>query len=157
MKISKILDLIFSIYLEDAHIILKIFGIKMRFKFGLIDRFEASCCIPNLKELKAKNVIFIHPVGIVINKHVQIGENTLIYQNVTIGDGKRNPETGRTSPIIGKNVVIYSNSVIIGGITIGDKAIIGAGSVVLHDVPAGATVAGNPAKIISHKISAPRS
>lgn len=142
------IERLFAFYMEDAHLVLKIFGLKMRFKAPNINRLEVSCCISNLKELQEKNVQFMHPVGVVINKQSEIGENTLILQNVTIGKGKFNSETGRSSPKIGKNVKIYANAVIIGGITVGDDAVIGAGSVVLHDVPAGATVAGNPARII---------
>jgi serine O-acetyltransferase len=51
-------------------------------------------------------------------------------------------------PTIGDNVTIYANSVIIGGIKIGDNAIIGAGAVVVKDVPPKAVVAGNPAIIL---------
>ena len=54
-------------------------------------------------------------------------------------------------PTLGDNVDLGCNSVIIGGIHVGNGAIIGAGSVVLHDVPAGAVVAGNPAKIVKTK------
>ena len=51
-------------------------------------------------------------------------------------------------PIIGDNVDIGSNSVLLGAIKIGDNAVIGAGAVVLHDVPPGDVVAGNPARSI---------
>ena len=51
-------------------------------------------------------------------------------------------------PIIGDNVDIGSNSVLLGAIKIGDNSVIGAGSVVLHDVPPGDVVAGNPARSI---------
>jgi putative colanic acid biosynthesis acetyltransferase WcaB len=55
------------------------------------------------------------------------------------------------SPVIGDNVEIGSNVVIIGDISIGDGAIVGAGSVVTKDVPAHAVVVGNPARIIKFK------
>jgi serine O-acetyltransferase len=83
-----------------------------------------------------------HPYATIINAE-QIGENLYINQLVTIGDkdGKR--------PRIGNNVQIHTNAIIIGAITIGDNAIIGAGAVVVKDVPDNAIVAGNPAKIIN--------
>jgi serine acetyltransferase len=51
-------------------------------------------------------------------------------------------------PVIGNNVTVGSNVVIIGDITIGDHVLIGAGSVVIKDVPSNCVIAGNPAKII---------
>lgn len=68
-----------------------------------------------------------------------IGKNLTVYQGVTFGvhDGSR--------PIVGDNVTVYPNSVIVGGIKIGDNATIGALSYVSHDVPPGTTVIGCPA------------
>ena len=54
-------------------------------------------------------------------------------------------------PKLGNNVTIGCHSQLLGPITIGDNAVIGAGSVVIHDVPANAVVAGNPAKEIVQK------
>ena len=64
---------------------------------------------------------------------------------VTVGEvnGKR--------PVIGNNVSIYTGAIVIGNITISNNAVIGAGSVVVKDVPENAVVVGNPAKIIKHK------
>lgn len=83
-----------------------------------------------------------HPIGIVIGKEVKIGEFCTIYQGVTIG--KRNGEY----PKIGDNVCIYPNSTIVGGVTIGNNVIIGAGSVVLKNVYDNEIIAGVPAKKI---------
>lgn len=84
-----------------------------------------------------------HPNGIVINTRVCIGPNCLIFQQVTIGIGR-----GQAPPTLGGHVDIGAGAKILGGITIGDHAIIGANSVVLQDVPTGATVAGIPARRI---------
>ncbi len=86
-----------------------------------------------------------HPTGVVIGDRVIIGDLCTIYQNSTIGqkDGKY--------PVIGNNVTIYPSSIIIGGISIGDNVIIGAGSVVLKDVKQGTVVVGNPARQLRNK------
>lgn len=141
----------FAFYKENAHMVIRFFGIKMTFYCPFINQIEDCCCIPDLKRLYDNNVKFAHPVGIVINKYAQIGMNCTIYQNVTIGTGKKNPITNLDVPIIGDNVTIFANAVIVGGITIGDNVTIGAGSVVLKDVPSNCTVAGNPARIIKYE------
>lgn len=141
-------NFLFNIYEEDLHIVLKVLGIKLRLKNNRITPLKELCCIPNLENFKQKQTKFPHPIGIVINKNVKIGNNCTIYQNVTIGSGKRPPPTGTDCPEIGNNVTIYANTVIAGGIKIGDNSIIGAGSIVIKDVPANTTVAGNPAKIL---------
>lgn len=78
----------------------------------------------------------------------RIGGGTTIYQNVTLGAG--NGEGENIWPTIGKNCKIYSGAVVIGNITVGDGAIIGANAVVTKDVPSKAVVAGVPAKIIRY-------
>ena len=145
--IKKIMKRIFAVYKEDGALIFVILGIKIKFKYPGLNRLEEICAIQNLEKLLENNTKFPHPIGIVINKNAKIGKNCTIWQNVTIGDGFRD-KNGSRYPIIGDNVEIFANAVIIGGITIGDNAVIGAGSVVVHDVPANAIVAGNPAKII---------
>lgn len=96
-----------------------------------------------------ENFMIHHPLGIVINPGVVIGNNCSIRQNTTIGN-----KTGGTEncPVIGNNVDIGANAVIIGDIKIGNNVVIGAGAVVVKDVPDNAVVAGNPAKIIRYKI-----
>ena len=71
-----------------------------------------------------------------------IGRDFYCLQNVTLGNG----HGGR--PTIGNGVRIYTGAIVYGGISIGDNAVIGAGAVVRKDVPAGCTVAGNPAFIV---------
>ncbi len=75
----------------------------------------------------------------------RIGRNCQIWHNVTIG--RKHPHQG-SLPVIGNNVRICTGAIVIGDITIGDNAIVGAGAIVTHDVPANAIVAGNPAKVI---------
>lgn len=86
-----------------------------------------------------------HPYATILNAE-KIGENVYINHLVTIG------EKNGKKPIVGNNVELHANSVVIGGITIGDNVKIGAGAVVVKDVPSHATVVGNPAKIILHNV-----
>ena len=94
------------------------------------------------KLIREKNTVFPHPVGIVIAETATIGNNCKIFQNVTIG------ANAGLYPVIEDNVTIYANAVIIGDVHIGKNAVIGAGSVVLHDVPENEIWAGNPAHFI---------
>ena len=87
-----------------------------------------------------------HPYMVMVNENTVIGENCTFYHNVTIGSRQFGMVAG--APIIGDDVIIYPNACIIGKITIGARAIIGAGSIVLNDVPPNTVVAGNPAKVV---------
>lgn len=89
-----------------------------------------------------------HGMGTVIGETAIIGDDCLIYHNVTLGgtsfkDVKRHPT-------VGNNVMIGAGAQIIGPISIGDNAKVGTNSVVVRDVEANTTVAGIPAKIITH-------
>ena len=87
--------------------------------------------------------------GIVINPNASIGEGTYIQHGVTIGamDDKKNIE----APKIGCNCYIGAKAIIIGGVFIGDNAKVGAGAVVVSDVPEGTTAVGVPAEILFPK------
>lgn len=84
-----------------------------------------------------------HGGPIVVSRYTSFGNNVNISQFTTIGT---NNEEGAN---IGNNVYIGPNVCIIGGVTIGNNVTIGAGSIVTKDIPDGATVAGNPAKILN--------
>lgn len=79
----------------------------------------------------------------------KMGKNCQVWQGVTIGKARSGVKEQR--PIVGNNVKIYANSLVLGGITIGDNAIIGAASVVLESVPPNCTVVGNPARIVKRR------
>lgn len=87
----------------------------------------------------------VHNGPIVINVSAVIGDNVDIYQNTTIGS------MFLKAAQIGNNVYIGPSVCIVEDVKIGDGVTIGAGSVIVKDVEAGTTVAGNPAKVISHK------
>lgn len=129
----------------NGHIYINLFGLKIKFKNPIINQLGDCCCIPKLQRLKDNNTVFPYPVGIVISPSAIIGKNCTIYQNVTIGQ-----KNGKNAAIIGDNVLICANACILGNIKIGDNAIIGAGAVVIKDVPANAVVAGNPAEVIKY-------
>lgn len=89
-----------------------------------------------------------HGVGLVVNHQTVIGDYCTLRHCTTIGNKQLADGSYSDSPKIGNYVDIGSNVVILGAITVGDYAVIGAGSVVVKDVPTGAVVAGNPAKVI---------
>ncbi len=85
-----------------------------------------------------------HPNGIVIHPAAEIGPNCLLFQQVTIGAG----EDG--VPILEGHVDVGAGAKILGAVTIGRHAKIGANAVVVNDVPSRATAIGVPAKIVPH-------
>ena len=87
-----------------------------------------------------------HGTGVVVGETAVIGDNVSILQGVTLG-GTGKAEEDR-HPKIGNGVLIGAGAKVIGNIKVGDCARIGAGSVVVKDVPPNVTVAGVPAKVI---------
>ena len=83
-----------------------------------------------------------HGMGVVIGETAEIGENVTIYQGVTLGG--TGFATGKRHPTVEDNVTIGSGAKLLGPITIGHGAKIGANAVVIHDVPPNSTVVGNP-------------
>ncbi len=93
------------------------------------------------------NRFFIdHGEGVVIGETTIIGDDVLIYQQVTLG-GTGN-EHGKRHPTVGNNVIIGAGAKVLGNITIGDNVRIGAGSVVVDDVPENSTVVGVPGRVV---------
>ena len=95
-----------------------------------------------------KGLVIYHNRGANINAR-SIGEYCYVYQGVTIGKGRQTKLGIR--PVIGSHVRICTNAVVVGGIRIGDNSTIGAGAVVVHDVPPNAVVGGVPAKVLYYR------
>ena len=90
------------------------------------------------------SVFLDHATGIIVGAFAVIGDEVTILQNVTIGRRRSLPDR---APRIGRGVLLSAGATVIGDITIGDFAKIGAGSVVEHDVPGGCTAVGVPARL----------
>jgi serine O-acetyltransferase len=87
-----------------------------------------------------------HGMGVVIGETTEIGDDVLLYQGVTLGGTGK--DKGKRHPTLGNNVVVGTGAKVLGAISIGDNAKIGAGSVVVKSVPEGSTVVGIPGKIV---------
>lgn len=87
-----------------------------------------------------------HGMAVVIGETAEIGDNVTIYQGATLGGTGK--EKGKRHPTIGDNVVISAGAKVLGSFKVGDYAKIGAGAVVLREVPPGATVVGVPGRVV---------
>ena len=123
-------------------------GILWRFAYWYYTTYILGCDIKYTTKIGEGFLLFHSAHGSVINPHAIIGKNVSLRQNTTIGAKDFNDST--KSPVIGDNVAIGPNVCIIGDIHIGNGAMIGAGAVVVKDVPENAVVAGNPAEIIKY-------
>ncbi|MDY7220612.1 serine O-acetyltransferase [Halalkalibacterium halodurans] len=87
-----------------------------------------------------------HGMGVVIGETCEIGDNVTIYQGVTLGGTGK--EKGKRHPTVEDHVLIASGAKVLGSFTIGKNSRIGAGSVVLNEVPPNSTVVGIPGKVV---------
>lgn len=87
-----------------------------------------------------------HGMGVVIGETAEVGNNVTLYQGVTLGGTGK--EKGKRHPTVGDNVVIASGAKVLGSFKVGDNSKIGAGSVVLSEVPPNSTVVGIPGKVV---------
>lgn len=87
-----------------------------------------------------------HGRGVVIGETTIIGNNVTLYQGVTLGGTGK--ESGKRHPTLEDNVMVSAGARVLGSITIGENSKIGAGSVVLSDVPPNSTVVGVPGRVV---------
>jgi serine O-acetyltransferase len=119
--------------------------------FWLLNYYLHGC------ELSARAIVapgfnVPHPHGVVVGM-ARIGKNTTILQHVTVGQRdyrSANPDDQKL-PTIGEGVTIFVGAVVVGTVTIGDQATVGANAVVMQDVPPGCTAVGVPARILPPK------
>ena len=90
-----------------------------------------------------------HGVGVVIGETAVVGRDVLIYQGVTLGGTGK--DTGKRHPTIEEGVMLSAGAKVLGPITVGAHSKVGAGSVVLKDVPPHCTVVGVPGRIVKQK------
>lgn len=87
-----------------------------------------------------------HGMGVVIGETTEVGDDVTIYQGVTLGGTSLNK--GKRHPTLGNNVTVGLHAAVLGAITVGDNSKIGAGSVVVKDVPPNSTVVGIPGRVV---------
>lgn len=93
-----------------------------------------------------KGLFIDHGHGVVIGETAIVGDNVTLYQGVTLGGTGK--EHGKRHPTVGNNVMISAGAKILGSFTIGENSKIGAGSVVLTEIPPNSTVVGVPGRVV---------
>lgn len=96
-----------------------------------------------------RRVVFEHQHGIVIHGNSEIGDDSILRQGCTLGN--KSLDRPHDAPKLGKRVNVGAGAKILGAVTVGDEAVVGANSVVLKDVPAGMIAVGLPAMNIAPK------
>ena len=93
-----------------------------------------------------KGLFIDHGSGVIIGETTEIGDNVTLYQGVTLGGTGK--EHGKRHPTLKDNVMVSAGAKILGSFTIGENSKIGAGSVVLHEIPDNCTVVGVPGRVV---------
>lgn len=97
-----------------------------------------------------KRFFIDHGMGVVIGETTEIGDDVLLYQGVTLGGTSSKAE--KRHPTLKNNVVVGAGAKVLGNIILGEGAKVGAGSVVVNDVPEHATVVGIPGRVVLQKV-----
>lgn len=102
-----------------------------------------------------KGLFIDHGSGVIIGETTIIGDNVTLYQGVTLGGTGK--ETGKRHPTLKDNVMVSCGAKLLGSFTVGENSKIGAGAVVLEEVPANCTVVGVPGRVVKLKnVKVPR-
>ena len=97
-----------------------------------------------------KRLFIDHGTGVVIGETAVIGDDVTLYHGVTLGGvAPGDMPQGRRHPLVENNVIIGAGAQVLGGITVGNGARVGANAVVVKDVPPGVTVVGIPAQVVA--------
>lgn len=126
--------------------VVRVAGMGMSVAYRAVSLYVLGFDIPSSTRIDGQIHIH-HTHGLVVSDNATLAAGVQLRQNTTIGSRT----AGGPSPILETGADIGANSVILGGIRIGKDAIVGAGSVVISDVPAGAVAVGNPARILEPK------
>ena len=103
-----------------------------------------------------KGLFIDHGSGVIIGETAELGDNVTLYQGVTLGGTGK--EQGKRHPTLKDNVMVSAGAKVLGSFTIGENSKIGAGSVVLKEVPPNCTVVGVPGRIVKRDdVKIPRS
>lgn len=125
------------LYLHDLKLIARLISQWARFFTGVEIHPGATI---------GRRCFIDHGMAVVIGETAEIGNDVTLYQAVTLGGTGK--DTGKRHPTIGNNVVIASGAKVLGPFKVGDNSKIGAGSVVLEEVPPNCTVVGIPGRIV---------
>lgn len=96
-----------------------------------------------------KGLFIDHGAGVIIGETAIIGDNVTLYQGVTLGGTGK--ETGKRHPTLKDNVMVSAGAKLLGSFTVGENSKIGAGSVVLDEVPPNCTVVGVPGRVVKRE------
>jgi serine O-acetyltransferase len=124
-------------YLRGRHVLARLISQFARFVTGIEIHPGARI---------GKRLFIDHGMGVVIGETAELGDDVLLYQGVTLGG--TGLECGKRHPTIGNGVVLGAGAKVLGNIALGDNVKVGAGSVVVHSVPADSTVVGIPGRIV---------
>ena len=118
--------------------------------YFLADGFQ-ECCQKDRIEIHpgatiGKGLFIDHGSGVIIGETAELGDNVTLYQGVTLGGTGK--EQGKRHPTLKDNVMVSAGAKVLGSFTIGENSKIGAGSVVLNEVPPNCTVVGVPGRIV---------
>jgi serine O-acetyltransferase len=131
-----------TLYKRRNHKLARLFFMKLEKNYSIFINPKATIGI-GLK--------LPHPTGIVIGAGATLGENVIIFQQVTIGGGRIGDAQVNNYPDIGNNCVLFAGAKLLGNIKIGNYCKIGANAVVIKDVPDNSVAVGIPARIINKK------